>query len=342
MRLPLGKLPKKILEEKVLKYAITDKSVVLPPRYGEDGSIIFSDDRYIISAADPITGATRDAGWLSVNVNANDIVVHAANPKWFTTIILFPKEISTEQIENTLSGIKEALEQIGANLIGGHTEITDRVRETIISGFMMGTPMVKGKYVTSSGAKDGDLILMTKGAGIEGTYILATEFGEKIGIDEEVLGRVSLFREMLSVIPEVKTLVNEIGIENIHAMHDATEGGLLNAIYEMSVASNKGFIVYRDDVLVREETRQIAQEFKIDPLKLISSGTLIAAIQKDEAPIAVKALKRNGIDAAIIGEFRNKPERILVEPSGESTEVRKDIVDEIWLLLERLKNAKKN
>lgn len=69
MTLPLGKLTRKILEEKVLKYAKANKTVLLPPKYGEDGSVILASDNIIVSAADPITGATKDAGWLSVHVN---------------------------------------------------------------------------------------------------------------------------------------------------------------------------------------------------------------------------------------------------------------------------------
>ncbi len=177
---------------------------------------------------------------------------------------------------------------------------------------------------------------MTKGAGIEGTYILATEFGEKLNIDEKTLQSARSFRDLLSVLPEVKILVDKIGVDNLHAMHDATEGGLLNAVFEVSTASNLGFKIFRNDVIVREETMQIAKEFNMDHLKLISSGTLVAAIPKSMGQDAVGALKAHGIDAAIIGEFIGDNRRILVENSGKETEVKKDIIDDIWLFLEKI------
>ena len=178
-KLPLGKLPYRVLLEKVLGNIEVNESILLPPSYGEDGSVIKINNELIIAAADPITGTSREAGWLAVHVNANDIAVHAADPMWFLVTLLFPKGSDENKIEEIMKGIKKGLMEIGAYLIGGHTEITDRVTDVIIAGSMIGKPMIPGKYVSSSGAKPGDVILLTKGAGLEGTLILAMDFREK-------------------------------------------------------------------------------------------------------------------------------------------------------------------
>lgn len=331
MTLPLGKLGRKILEENVLKFAKFDDSVLLPPKYGEDGSVIFAGDEIIVSAADPITGATKNAGWLAVHVNANDVAVHAAWPKWFTVILLFPKGTEESKIEDVISGVRRALDEINSNLIGGHTEITDRVNETIISGFMMGVPMVKGRFVTSGGGKEGDAILMTKGAGIEGTYILATDFADRLKASDKLLENARRYQKFISVLPEVRVLVEEVGIDHIHAMHDATEGGLLGAVYEMSMASNTGFEIFEDRILVREETAEICSEMGIDPIRLISSGTLVAALDKEVSEEAINALKKNGIDAEIIGCLTSD-KRVVRKVNGEVEHITSDILDELWKL----------
>ena len=329
MRLPLGKLARKILENKVLKYASGNETVLLPPKFGEDGSVVKVGDEIIVSAADPITGATAEAGWLSVHVNANDVAVHAAKPMWYTTIILLPKTASEDEIERVMSGISEGLEEVKAVLIGGHTEVTERVNETIIAGYMVGVPMVKGRFVRSGDAKPGDSILVTKGAGIEGTYILATDFGEKLDLDKGILKRALEFKQLISVLRDVEVLVNKIGLEYIHAMHDATEGGLLGGVYEMSIASNLGFVLEEENIFIREETREICSKIGIDPLKLISSGTLIVAIDREIAEEAVKVLKKEGIDAFIAGTFGGD-ERLLVRKDGSVEKIVRDILDELW------------
>ncbi len=338
MKLPLGKLPRKVLTSKVLEKITTDKSVLLPPKYGEDGSVVKTDSNLIISAADPITGATKYAGWLSVHVNANDIAVHAAKPKWFTTILMFPKNTDENKIEETMQGILEALREINANLIGGHTEVTDRVSEAIIAGFMMGIPMISGKFISSSGAKPGDLILMTKGAGIEGTLLLASELCTPHKCNEELIKRALRYKEYISILPEVRVLVSNLDINGIHAMHDATEGGLLNAIYEVAMASGLGFKIDRKKVIVRKETKELAEIFNVDPLRLISSGTLIVALDRKHAYDAVRILRENSIDSEIIGEFTDNQKMYIYEGSKLREEVAGDIIDEYWLLLEKQSN----
>ncbi|MEX0568735.1 MAG: hypothetical protein Q6363_006200, partial [Candidatus Njordarchaeota archaeon] len=66
MSLPLGKVPIEILR-RILKYANTDKSVIVGPGVGIDAAIISVEKKIIASACDPITGASKDIGWLSVH-----------------------------------------------------------------------------------------------------------------------------------------------------------------------------------------------------------------------------------------------------------------------------------
>ena len=337
-RLPLGKFPRKTLEEIILSKIRSDESVLLPPKFGEDGSVIKINSNLIISAADPITGATKYSGWLSVHVNANDIAVHGAKPKWFTTILLFPKNTEEEKISNVIDGIMEGLNEINASLIGGHSEITERVNETIIAGFMMGIPYVEGKYISSSGARIGDHIIMTKGAGIEGTLILASDLCTESKCGKELILKALEYRKMISVIPEVETLIKSIGIDHIHALHDATEGGLINAVYELAAASNAGFEIWEEKVIVRQETKKLSEIFRIDPLKLISSGTLIAAVDKKKSREAVSALRKRGIEASVIGEIKGSGEYTRIKKGKREEVVENDLVDELWVLLEKTSN----
>jgi len=330
----LGKLSREDLERLILSKIERDYSVILPPKYGEDGAVIKQGEELIIVAADPITGASRFSGWLSVHVNANDIAVHAAQPKWFLSILLFPQKTTQDLIEETMDGIIEGCKEVGCTLVGGHTEITDRVTEAVIAGFMIGVPMIKGKFVTSSDAKVGDAIIMTKGAGIEGTFIICSDFEEKIAriFGHDFVKRCQKFREMISVLPDVRSVLDYL--DYIHAMHDATEGGLLGGVYELSIASNVGFRIYYDDILIREETRMLSEHLKFNPLKLISSGTLIMAVDKNFADDIVSNLRKNGIDSAIIGEFVKDEREVII--NGRREKVEESPEDELWRVLNKL------
>jgi len=339
--LPLGKLPYEILNARVLSRIVIDNSVLLPPKIGEDGAALKTSDEILIVASDPITGATEKAGWLSVHVNANDIAVHAARPKWFLATILLPRGASEEDLDKIMDGILMGLREVKACLVGGHTETATKVSEPIIVGTMIGEPIIKGRFITSGGAKPGDAILVTKGAGIEGSLILATDFKEILAkkVDHKILRKVLEFEKLISIIPDVSALLS-IGIDNISAMHDATEGGVLGAIFELAEASQCGFIVYEDLFPIRPETKEICEALGINPLKLISSGTLVATVNKDVTEEAIRSLKKAGIESAIVGEIiedRNK--RILVDRRGNENQLYKPPIDELWLLYEKLSIA---
>ena len=329
-KLPLGKVPIDVLR-RILSIAPTGEDVIVGPGIGIDAAVLSSKDNIIIAACDPITGASKEIGWLSVHVNANDIYASAGKPRWYIATLLFPKDATEKSILEVMMGIREGLEEVGASLVAGHTELTDRVTEVVVIGTMIGAPMVPGRYVSNRDMKPGDAILMTKGAGIEGTWILLSELGHRLGIPEDILRKASKFKEMISVGKDVRTLLR-IGIDNIHAMHDATEGGVLGAVFEVAEASKVGFEIYEEEVLIREETRVLAEKLGIDPLKLISSGTLIVAVSKEHAEEAVKVLRKEGIDATIIGHA-TEDERVLIKKSGEKVRIHSPPVDELWRIL---------
>ena len=89
-RLPLGKLPGDLLQAILDKHTPRDPRVVVGPRVGEDAAVIEAGDRYLVVTSDPITFATDELGWYALHVNANDVVVRGATPRWFLATLLLP------------------------------------------------------------------------------------------------------------------------------------------------------------------------------------------------------------------------------------------------------------
>ena len=87
------------------------------------------------------------------------------------------------------------------------------------------------------------------------------------------------------------------------AMHDVTEGGVLQAVWELCRASECGAIINIDKIPVLDETKKLCNALCIDPLRLISSGCMVIAVKDGQS--CVNELHKNGIPAAIIGKIRN-------------------------------------
>ncbi len=328
-----GKVPTEVLQRTVFKYLGTKRDdVVLGPSIGEDAAIVKVGKEVLVTAADPITGAEEWLGWLAVNVSANDVATCGVQPCWFTSCILLPKSSKEELIEKICSQMDKAAHQLKVSIIGGHCEITPSLEHPIVTGCTLGVAE-NGKYVTSSGARVGDKIILTKGTGIEGTAILASDRSRELleVFDESFVKKAEKFFEKISVVNDAIVAFKTGGVS---AMHDPTEGGVAGGLHELADAANVGFQVYEEKILIPEETRKICDYFEIDPLQLISSGSLLIVAKEEKIQEIVSRLAQDGIYASIIGGI-TKPNlgRKIVTRKGERKELVRPATDNLWVAL---------
>lgn len=332
MSLPVGKVSIDVLERIVFPCSgAKSKRVVLGPAVGEDAAVIDIGDRFLVVASDPITGASKDAGWYAVNVNANDVAVRGARPLFLTLTVLLPRGADEELLEEVMRGADSAAKELGISIVGGHTEVTPYLEQPIICGTMIGEAE-KEKIVTTGGARPGDLIIVTKHAGLEGASILARERYNELAdvVGREALDRAKEFSRELSVVREALALNEKC---KVTAMHDPTEGGLVGGLIELAIASKAGFRVEEKKIPVAEETRKICDALSINPFRLISSGMLLATIEKEDIEAAAEVLNRLSVQWNIIGEVTEKGKVII---RGEkAVEVGDEIVEELWEALRK-------
>src|SRR5206468_8169450 len=120
------------------------------------------------------------------------------------------------------------------------SEVTGGLDRTIVIVTGLGRAE-KNRVLRSGGARPGDALLMTKGAGVEGTAILARALEDRLtaALGAKPVTAARTFREQISVLPEARAAARA----GASAMHDVTEGGVLGAAYEMAAASGIGIRV---------------------------------------------------------------------------------------------------
>jgi hydrogenase expression/formation protein HypE len=334
-RFPTGKVPSDVLRRIVFERlgAPCDR-LLQGPQVGEDAAVIEMGDRVLVVATDPITGAVGSVGWLAVHVNANDIASTGARPLWFLCVTLLPEGAGEGLLEGIMDQMHAACREVGVSLVGGHTETTPGLDRPILIGLMMGEAE-RDKYVTTGGARPGDAIVLTKGAGIEGTAILAGDLAGALRgrVDEGVLRSARDMIQRISVVPEAMKAL-EVG--GVHSLHDPTEGGLLNGMWEMAEAAGVGVVMREDAVPVAEETRLICEALGVDPLKLMGSGALIIVVEPERAGEMVSSLQEMGVEASVIGGVRLlKDGRILEKKDGSRVDIEAVDQDEVYRILEK-------
>ncbi len=326
--LKAGKLDSKLLEEIVFENIKFRRPEVLTrPGIGEDCAVVDFGSYECILSTDPITAAINDIGRLAMHVSCNDVASNGVEPLGIMLAVLLPEGTSEAEINEMMRQAGEVSEELGVEIIGGHTEITAAVNKPVI----VSTAIGRGKKWASQNAenmKPGDLIYITKTAGLEGTGIIAWDREDELDgfLTQEEL---DLAKNLLSKVSVVKegVLAGRIGT---NGMHDVTEGGILGAVWEMCQVAKTGAEVWVDKIPVEEVTKKICDEYDIDYLRLISSGSMMIMVSPSRKTEMEKAMSDADIQFTNIGVIKKRDEGICMMIGNEKIEIAPPASDEIY------------
>jgi hydrogenase expression/formation protein HypE len=221
-------------------------------------------------------------------------------PRWIQTLVLVPHKEDEALLEQIMRDIQRAADETNVSIIGGHSGYSDNLARPLVAVTALGT-FGKRKPILTQGAQVGDHVLITKGIPLEGTAILANDFSKsalKLGLTKADIEKAKQLMGQVSVIPEAVVL-GEVGAS---AMHDVTRGGLLETLLEIAGASGAGMNIAYDRISMPPIALRFANAFDYDPLKMISSGTLVATLSPEKVEAAGQKLDEKRIAYADIGE----------------------------------------
>jgi hydrogenase expression/formation protein HypE len=327
--LPAGKLPNDLLREFLNQFVFDDPSILINPGIGEDTAAVnVTAEEVLVLKSDPITFATDSIGQYAVLINANDIATSGAKPRWLLTTLLFPCGVTPSEIRQVIDELKEYCRRWEITLCGGHTEITDAVARPVVTGMMAGT-VARRNLIDKRRMAQGDRVLLTKGVAVEGTAIIAREFGDRLtemGLAESEIERCRQFLTNISILKEAQIAAKS---RDTTAMHDITEGGLATAAEELSIAGGHRIKIDMDAIPVFEETQKICRLLDIQPLGLIGSGSLLICCRQAGCQRLINKIRKGGIEVTCIGEVQEKGQGVCAVKHGKPTAWPNFEVDEI-------------
>ena len=317
-----GKLQPDILSSSVLQFFGAHRNdLIIGGGLAEDAALIRTPNGILAAASDPITGASAHAGKLLVHINANDIACKGADPSWLIVTLIVPDNLGVNFIQNTMREIHETCAEMGIAIAGGHTELSAKYDQPVLSATMLG---MTDYIFTAKNIRPNFAILATGHAGLEGMSILAHDKPQLFDniFSETELAQIRSWQEDLSVLKPAKILR-----EFACYMHDPTEGGLYGALSEMCMACGLGVELFNENIPVSPLTLRAAGELFFSPMNLISSGMLLAVVPQEKVSAAQAALNSQGIPSSVIGRF--------VE--GKSN-THLDAHEELWSILQKCKS----
>ena len=276
---------------------------------GVDTAVLnFGGDNIVLST-DPITGASKGLGKLAVNISANDVATEGAEPVGILITVLMPPTATIEDFEEISKEVQEECKVLNMELIGGHSEVTDAVNRIVLSSTVIG----RRKNYPKVEPKERDYLCVTKKIALEGTHILFNERCDELKkvLDEEDIIEIKTMADKLSVVRE--GLISKGCGASV--LHDITEGGVYGGVWEIAKRIDMGIEVYRDAIPVYKSTKKICEYLKLDPMRLISSGSMLVLISHDKYEGLKSELKKENILLTKIGVVKGKD--VLLKETGE-------------------------
>lgn len=316
----MGKLSTENLK-KLLSYIKKDPRVVVPPLSGFDSGVHLINDRYLVVSTDPCIGVPDEwFGWFLIHYVASDIALFGAKPEFCTINLLGPPLTKPKIFYEIMKQACSTAEKLGIAVVTGHTGTYEGLSTLVGVCTAYGT-VSKDKLMMPSGARPGDYILCTKPIGLEIVVNFAlthTALAERL-FGVERTRKLAKLVNMQSCVKEASLLAETDGV---HAMHDATEGGLTAALNEIAEASEVGFKIELEKVKAPEEVyilQECCQLSDEQVLSMSSTGTILAAIDPKAQEKVEEALCQNSIETSIVGVFTENKRRVLVKNGKEKS-----------------------
>jgi len=248
----------------------------------------------------------------------SDIYAMGGEVKTALNIVCFPEKMDLNILGEIMRGGAEKVIEAGGTLAGGHS-----IADTDVKYGLSVTGIVHpDKIYTNNGARPGDALILTKRLGV-GIICTANRVGEASA-------------EAMEAVIESMTTLNKYAAEccktfEIHACTDVTGFSFLGHLHEMIDGQNSCHI-YANQMPIFEEALRHADEFLLtaagqrnrnftgpyvrfenisfameeilfDPQ---TSGGLLIALAKEDAPALLEQLQETGAPARIVGEVTEK------------------------------------
>jgi hydrogenase expression/formation protein HypE len=336
----LGKVDRDFLRRVLLRnLGAKNEDVLVGPGMGLDNAVLsIGGGRVMVVTADPLSMipsvGMEDSAWLTVHELASDLTTSAVRPQFAVLDYNLPPSLSMEDFQRYVKAVGKECSKLGVSIIGGHTGKYPGSDFSVVGGGMMMGTAAESDYVTPKMMQDGDDVIMTKGSAIEATAVLARTFPRTV---QQKLGRAVVdkakgyFHLCSTVRDAVVASSVGLGSDGVTSMHDATEGGVLGALYELASSSGRKLHIDRAAIIVSEESRRVCGLFGLDPFVTVSEGTLLVTCRPHRSPEVLRRLQKKGIAAAVIGDVgKHGSGRLVVTSDGRSRQYVPPKFDPYW------------
>lgn len=314
----IGKISEPSLKRSVLRPLFGDPALVRYRSGADCAQLLWQEDLLpVYSVVNEVPGFADDPGML-ILAAANNLAAGGAKPEGFLVSAVLPPEYEEQQLKADLCRMREAArscvspqehdskQERGPAVIGGHTQISAAVRAPVYSVTGIGS-IARDPAQAHRILQPGDVLVVTNAIALGGTAAIARAKEAELRTHYPFLlvDRAKEFAGQMAV-GETARAITHFGAAS---MHDLSQGGIFNALWEMADQAGVGLEVDLKKIPVRQETIEICEYFDINPYYLYSAGALLVGTAHGEA--LVSYLGAQGIPASVIGRVTDGNDRVI-------------------------------
>ena len=266
-----------------------DDGAVLPDR--GPGELVMTTDCHVVS---PIFFPGGDIGCLSINGTINDIAVMGAKPLWLSAGFILEEGFPLADLERIVISMADAARQAGIPIVTGDTKVVGHGKADGIFITTSGIGVVEpGKALSGRKVVAGDAILISGTIGDHGMAILSKR--ENLGFESTISSDTAPMHGLIAQMLDS-------GAE-IHALRDATRGGVASSLNEIARQSKIGLMLDEETLPIHPVVNAACELLGIDPLHVANEGKIVAFCASADAAKLLASMQAHplGHDARVIG-----------------------------------------
>lgn len=258
----------------------------------EGGEVVLSTDTFVVS---PLEFPGGNIGHLAVHGTVNDLAMMGATPRYLTAGFLLEEGLPFDILDRVLDSMAAAALEAGVTVVTGDTKVVERGKADGLFVNTTGVGTLHDDFrPTATSVRPGDAVLVSGPVGRHGMAVMTAREG--FDFDAEITS------DTANLAPLVEALRREVG-EGVHALRDATRGGVASALNEIAAAAGVGMTLEEGAVPVPGPVEAACEVLGLDPLYVANEGVFLAFVEAPAVEAALTALRRFDIasSAALVG-----------------------------------------
>ena len=258
----------------------------------------------------------EDVGWKALAVNVSDVAAMGGIPRHAVVTLFLPLDFTTKQNDELYDGLDACGEATGVSIVGGDIV---RTRGPFAISITLSGTCERDEVVLRSGARDGDIIVVTGSLGEASVGLKYLKDGRLPDTGSTGESCLEKFRRPLARVAESRVIVHSLQPSSMIDVSD----GLVSDLWHILESSNVGAVLDAERIPVGQGVIDFFGGNREEALSSAVAGgedyELLFTVESKAEDALAGIAEKLGTELTMIGKITRKGSGVRMEGrDGES------------------------